>query len=267
MARGGTNASQAFIAGSDLDAVYLAPLGTPLPTTIDGDPSDEWEHVGWLHSDGLTETAVGSKTEIRGHQGNRIVRTRMETPGTQFSFTALESKRQTNELRYVELESEVVDGVRKTRRTPGQKVSARAAVIDVFDADYTERKKRKVIPHVDVTPNGDIVWAGTDIAGYPFMVDIISDYDVFETLNEDETPPALASVSPTSAAAGATVTLTGTGFLGATQVRFGSANATSFNIVSNTSITAVVPAGTAGSAAVKVIKGSTESSTVPFTRS
>lgn len=267
MATGGIEATNAFIAGSDLDAIYLAPVGTVLPTTIDEDLDDAFEHVGWLHSDGITETAVGSKTEIRGHQGQRVVRTRMETPGTQFSFTALESKPQTDALRYVELTSTTTGGVRKTRRTPGQKVSARAAVIDVFDADYTERRKRKVIDHVDVTPNGDIVWAGTDIAGYPFMADIISDYDVLETVNEADVAPTLTSASPTTGAAGATVTLTGSGFLGATQVRFGSTNATSFNVVSNTSITAVVPAGTAGSAAVKVIKGTTESSTVPFTRS
>jgi hypothetical protein len=40
------------------------------------------------------------------------------------------------------------------------------------------------------------------------------------------------------------VTLTGTGFSGATEVRFGSTNATSFTVNSATSITVVSPAGT-----------------------
>ncbi|MFZ4894641.1 phage major capsid protein [Plantibacter sp. Mn2098] len=78
--------------------------------------------------------------------------------------------------------------------------------------------------------------------------------------------PVLNSVAPTSAAAAATVTLTGTGFTGATQVKFGTANAASFTVVSNTSITAVVPAGAAGSAAIRVIKGALDSDAVAFSR-
>jgi hypothetical protein len=60
--------------------------------------------------------------------------------------------------------------------------------------------------------------------------------------------PTLGSVDPSSggAAGGATVTLTGTGFLDVTQVKFGSTNATSFSVVSNTKMTAVVPAGKMG---------------------
>lgn len=267
----GVNPNNAFIAGSDLDAIYLAPIGTPLPTDIDSPLDPAFEHIGWLHSDGITESATGSKTEIRGHQGQKVVRTRMDTPGTNFSFTALESKPQTNALRYDEKSETITGNVRKTRRTPGQKVSPRAAVIDTFDADFTERKQRRAIDHVDITPNGDRQYVGTDIAGYPFMADVISDYDSWETLSDEAegsvTEPTLTSVSPTTAAAGATVTLTGTGFTGATGVRFGSANAASFNVVSDTSITAVVPAGSAGSAAVKVLKGALDSDSVAFTRS
>ena len=55
--------------------------------------------------------------------------------------------------------------------------------------------------------------------------------------------PNVTSVAPASAAAGATVTITGTNFTGATQVQFGGVNATSFMVVSATQITAVVAAG------------------------
>lgn len=266
----GTNESNLFVPGSTRDAIYLAPLGTTLPTDITTDPVElGFEHVGWLHTDGIVEAASGSKTEIRGHQGQAVVRTRIDSPGTSFAFQALETKPQTTALRYDEKSTEVVGGVRKTRRSPGQKVSARAAVIDVFDADFNERQERHVIAHVDITPNGDRTYAGTDIAGYPFTADVIGEYDTYSTIGvaDEAVAPTLTAVSPTSAAAGATVTLTGTGFTGATAVRFGSANAASFAVVSDTSITAVVPTGSAGSAAVKVVKGSDESATVPFSRS
>ncbi len=60
--------------------------------------------------------------------------------------------------------------------------------------------------------------------------------------------PAVSSVSPTngSTAGGTSVTIKGTNFTGATAVKFGSANATSYTVVSATQIIAVAPAGTAG---------------------
>ncbi|WP_280307711.1 IPT/TIG domain-containing protein [Nocardia abscessus] len=66
--------------------------------------------------------------------------------------------------------------------------------------------------------------------------------------------PALASVVPGSgpATGGNTVTLDGTGFTGATAVRFGAITATSYTVVSDTRITAMAPAATAGPVAVTV---------------
>ena len=67
--------------------------------------------------------------------------------------------------------------------------------------------------------------------------------------------PTVTSVSPNNgpaAGGGDPVTIVGTGFVGATEVWFGSAEATSFTVVSDTRITAVVPPGTAGTVYVKV---------------
>ncbi|MFC7933821.1 IPT/TIG domain-containing protein [Streptomyces cinereoruber] len=60
--------------------------------------------------------------------------------------------------------------------------------------------------------------------------------------------PTLTALSPNNGASpgGNQVTITGTGFTGATAVIFGGTAATSFTVTSSTSITAVVPAGTAG---------------------
>lgn len=67
--------------------------------------------------------------------------------------------------------------------------------------------------------------------------------------------PTITAATPTGAAAGATVTITGTGFAGltgVTAVKFGAVNASSYNVVSATQVTAVVPAGTAGAANIVV---------------
>lgn len=63
---------------------------------------------------------------------------------------------------------------------------------------------------------------------------------------------SISAATPSDAAAAATVTITGTGFTGTTAVKFGASNATSFAVVSDTSLTAVMPAGTAGSAQITV---------------
>jgi hypothetical protein len=60
--------------------------------------------------------------------------------------------------------------------------------------------------------------------------------------------PAVTSISPAAGdtSGGTSVTITGIGFTGATSVAFGSTPAGSFTVVSDTSITAVSPAGTTG---------------------
>ena len=67
-------------------------------------------------------------------------------------------------------------------------------------------------------------------------------------------PPTVASVSPNngSGSGGTSVTLTGTGFTGATGVTFGGNAATNVTVVNATTITATVPARSAGTASVVV---------------
>jgi len=60
----------------------------------------------------------------------------------------------------------------------------------------------------------------------------------------------IASFNPQSAASGATVTITGNNFTGATAISFGGVPATSFNVVNSTTITAVVGAGSSGNVLV-----------------
>lgn len=181
------NAENARVYGSDSDAIYLAPLGTPLPTTIDGALDAAFEDVGWLHSDGITETLTGSKSVIRGHQGGGVVRTRVDEGGTTFGFHALESKPLTSKLRYNEKNVTVTAGVRKVTRGAGQKVTAMAAVVDVFDADDVTVKERHVISRLEIMPDGDRTFAGSDIAGFPFTGEVIGDYTSFESAGAGST--------------------------------------------------------------------------------
>jgi IPT/TIG domain/FG-GAP repeat len=81
----------------------------------------------------------------------------------------------------------------------------------------------------------------TALIGGPFDDNHAGAAWVFENL-----PLAVTNVSPNQGpvAGGTTVTITGTAFTGATAVKFGATDATSFKVNSESSITAVSPAGT-----------------------
>lgn len=80
-------------------------------------------------------------------------------------------------------------------------------------------------------------------------------------------PPLIVSALPSAAAQGNIVTITGSGFLGATAVKFGAVNATSFVVNGDGSVVyAVMPAGSAGSAPVTVITPAGTSNAQAYTR-
>ncbi|MFJ5802290.1 IPT/TIG domain-containing protein [Streptomyces decoyicus] len=78
--------------------------------------------------------------------------------------------------------------------------------------------------------------------------------------------PVLIGVAPPSGplSGGNTVTLTGVHLIEATAVRFGTTAATAFTVVSDTRITAVVPAGVAGPTGVTVTTAGGTSNAVSY---
>jgi hypothetical protein len=81
------------------------------------------------------------------------------------------------------------------------------------------------------------------------------------------TQPAITAISPNSGttAGGTFVTFSGSGFTGATSVTFGGANATSFSVQTDNTVTATTPAGTAGAQnAVITTPGGTATTTYTY---
>lgn len=78
--------------------------------------------------------------------------------------------------------------------------------------------------------------------------------------------PTVVAATPAAAAAGQLVTITGTKFTGASAVKFGAVSATVYTVLSDGTIVAVMPAGTAGSAPVTVTNGTGVSNSLAYTR-
>lgn len=81
--------------------------------------------------------------------------------------------------------------------------------------------------------------------------------------------PVLISATPTAVAAGGQVQITGTGFTGTlptTGVKFGATNATSWIVVSDSLIVAIMPTGSAGAANIVVTNAAGVSTALSYTR-
>lgn len=81
--------------------------------------------------------------------------------------------------------------------------------------------------------------------------------------------PYIASADPTAATEGDQVTILGSGFTGVTGaagVKFGATNATSYVVVGDSTIVAVMPAGSAGAANIVVTSAAGASTAFPYTR-
>jgi hypothetical protein len=78
------------------------------------------------------------------------------------------------------------------------------------------------------------------------------------------TTPVIASITPATVKVGELIQITGSGFTGATGVKFGATPATAFTVVSDSLIVATVPAGT-GTSAVTVSVGTATSNSISIT--
>lgn len=192
------NAALARVYGSEIDAVWLAPIGTPAPTDVNSALDAAFQEVGWLDSDtGITESILGKQTELRGHQGNGIVRVITSESGKQYKFVALEDKPLTRTLfDKVTASGTTASGARSETVSPVQPVAKMLMVVDMYDQGDTTVKER-IIATVNIVPDGDRKYVATEIgSARGFIATVLGSYTKLST--------------NTGAKTGWTVTVTGT---------------------------------------------------------
>lgn len=169
-------AENARIFGSDDDSVAIgASLDTPLPEYLEP-LGDGFTEVGWLDEDGIGFNPDDSVDKHHGHQGGRVVRTKMTSSETSFQFTALETK-----LAHVGIVLSIRESTPgsegnagATKHTLGaRKVERRPFVVDTYDEGY---HYRWIIPIGEVGERSEFTLANSEITAWNIQAEIIGDY-------------------------------------------------------------------------------------------
>ncbi|QHO91921.1 hypothetical protein CWT12_12240 [Actinomyces sp. 432] len=156
------NAEQVLQFGSDDDFVALAPVGTPMPTSIDKmDPA--FVEVGWIGQDTQVFTPSDSVEKRRGHQGNRVYKTRMTESSVDFSFVALQSNLQTLGLQWQIKESSETGGVSRHVLSAANDITEVAIVISAKANGHTYVW---ACPKYEIGERSDFTLSGTQDTAY-----------------------------------------------------------------------------------------------------
>lgn len=149
--------------------VYVAPLGTALPTDLTALTSP-WRKVGFTDMDALTESLDVTKEILRASQRPNGVRTLTTEVNWTWQFKAMETSKLVLELFYLGAETVTVGGISTTSipSTPG--VTERVFVIEEFDGDITTRY---VVPKGDITNRGEVPHRGTEGVTYDLTVAVL----------------------------------------------------------------------------------------------
>lgn len=158
---------------SDLH-VYMADVGSTMPTDTTTALDAAFKEVGWINPDGFSETPQGSVTELKGVTGATLARIK-DADGWQFEFTCLESNDTTDSLLYPNATTATATGITtstvKASTAPPQKAF-------VIEATYSNGSKRRIgVPLGNATVSGAVSQKYTDFRQFPVQVDALQASD------------------------------------------------------------------------------------------
>lgn len=156
-------------------AIYVAPLGTTLPTDATTDLNSAFVGLGYCSDDGVTNNNSPESDTIKAWGGD-IVYTLQNGKDDTFQFTLIEAMN-TNVLKTV-FGDENVTGTASTGIAINNKNSElkdHSYVIDMILRNNT--LKRIVIPDGIVSEVGEVVYKDDEAIGYQITLQCIADSD------------------------------------------------------------------------------------------
>jgi hypothetical protein len=173
---GARNNDNVRVYGSLNDAIWVAPLGTLLPTTLELDLPDPWVPLGWLGTDGIPLSLSTDVERFKGHQGGATIRTKVTGTEKSVSFTALEETPVVVKM-YHDAGDPVVTGTGETAVArvdlpEAVGVQAFACVIQLQDEGVT---KFYCLERLEISGREDLAHTNSELTGYGMSGDILGD--------------------------------------------------------------------------------------------
>ena len=171
------NNQNAEIYGGDLDMVAVAPFGTELPVGM-ADLAAPFKDLGWLSEDGVDWDDDVDTTDVKGHQGGRIVIKIPSSVSRTFKVQCLEETALTVGLRYPGWKPTEVAAAGGAPASygglvPGPTMDPHAYVLDMNSITNAGHRKRYVVPNGVVTDMATISNKRSDVALYEFTVEAL----------------------------------------------------------------------------------------------
>lgn len=156
-----------------LGAVYVAPIGTDLPTSTTEALDDAFESLGYLSEDGLVNSNSPESDAIKAWGGDTVLVVNSTKDDT-FALTLIEALN--------EKVLKVVYGAGNVSGTLSAGISVNANSSDadelswVFDMIMRDGvKKRIVVPFAKLTKIGDVSYTDSDAVGYEITIQALPD--------------------------------------------------------------------------------------------
>lgn len=260
-----------------LSRVWLAPVGTMAPADATSPMPEGWYSVGLFTEDSLKFNSEPNFEQVRSAQSYYPTRTFQTQDAATIEVDLQQWSGRNFRAVYGGGSITVVNpaggGAKHYRFTP-PRVGGRteiSAVIEVIDGS---KHYRYVIPRTMQMEGVSKDLAKTKESVLPLRLAVQGgdNADAWYVLTDDPAfqPPAptISTITPSTGpiAGGTAVTITGAYLTGTTGVTFGGAAGTNLVVVSDTELTVVTPAGTAGPQDVVVTtEGGTAAKTGGFT--
>jgi hypothetical protein len=145
-------------------AVSYAPTGSTAPTDATTALDAAFKDVGYISSDGVTETRDRSTQTIVAWQNSEVVRAVVTESSITVQFTMIETNKNSVELFYGDTVSAVDGGV---EIRPGKTGGRRMIVVDYVDGSDLVRL---FLPSAEVMEVGDLSLTSGDAVGYDVTI-------------------------------------------------------------------------------------------------
>ena len=151
------NSQNVYVASPKVGgAIWSAPAGTPVPTDATSTLPDAFASLGYISEDGIVNATETDSEEIKAY-GGVVVKTVQSSRKETFTFTPIETNKETLALQYGE-DNVTVDA--KGNLTAVHNAKQRAARVYVIETLLDEnRVSRDVIPFGRVTSVGEKTYA------------------------------------------------------------------------------------------------------------